>query len=77
MRKFFVVGKYLSEFLKILYRKEIVEDLLWNLLFKEDDGKIFSIVFIILLEYYIIGIYKILFIKCIRELFFGFYLAIY
>ncbi|XP_052673604.1 rab3 GTPase-activating protein catalytic subunit-like isoform X1 [Crassostrea angulata] len=34
-----LLGKYLSEFLKISHRKETVEDLLWNLLSKEDDDQ--------------------------------------
>lgn len=34
----------MSEFLKIAHRKETVEDLLWNLLSKEEDGKTLSIV---------------------------------
>nr|XP_022322201.1 rab3 GTPase-activating protein catalytic subunit-like isoform X2 [Crassostrea virginica] len=34
-----LLGKYLSEFLKIALRKETVEDLLWNLLSKEEDDQ--------------------------------------
>ncbi|XP_048775837.1 rab3 GTPase-activating protein catalytic subunit-like isoform X2 [Ostrea edulis] len=34
-----LLGKYLSEFLKIAHRKETVEDLLWNVLSKEEDDQ--------------------------------------